>query len=106
MDCDIFCFVLFFVIFSIFIICDSDLWEKGHSKEFGSNIIHPKHLGLGAYPPDLYEDATKNRYNDDFKAAMRYGDHYNKMAGLKFGSFDVNQALGYGRHQDEKTDYI
>lgn len=78
------------------------------SKEYGSNIIHPQRLGLGAYPPNLYGEPTRNRYySDDLKAAMRYGDAYSKMSGLKFGSFDVNQALGYGRHQqEEKVDYI
>ena len=96
------------LIFGIVIILFLFLFLVNPLREYGSNIIHPQHLGLGAYPPDLYGEPTRNRYySDDFKAAMRYGDSYSQMSGLKFGSFDVNQALGYGRHQmGENIDYI
>lgn len=97
-------FVLLVIVLFLFLV----IFFVKPVREYGSNIVHPQHLGLGAYPPNLYGEPTRSRYySDDLKAAMRYGDHYGGMAGLKFGSFDVDEALEYGRHQQgEKVDYI
>ena len=96
--------LLFVILIGLILI----LFYSNYSlREYGTNIIHPQQLGLGVYPPNLYGEPSRNRYySDDMKAAMRYGDGYYHMSGLKFGSFDVNQALGYGNHQEQKTDYI
>jgi len=76
----------------------------GSTKEHGSNITHPQHLGLGAYPPGLYGSSNRNiYYADDLKAVMRYSDDYEAMAGLKFPIYDINKQLEQGRHSKRKT---